>query len=168
MPEKSWAWISESDASDVMTMRSGGDKTRVTTLYLRRERSCRGTAAHAVCDDATVILSSGPTAIVEAVQTFFAEQRLASLRLPSGWFGRPNGNLLQLTETSADGPRVLVRLDDRHVLTLDAEDVWADGKGVLGIQVGGGLWHWVEYGSDVAHDEVLGPGMVEFHAQFGP
>ena len=58
--------------------------------------------------------------IVEAIDTFFAEHEVASLRLPSGWFGRPHDNMHQLSEVAIVGDYVLVTLDEKQVLTLDA------------------------------------------------
>ncbi|MEQ4210153.1 hypothetical protein [Actinopolymorpha sp. B9G3] len=107
--------------------------------------------------------SGNPTAIAAAVRTFFAEHEVASLRLPSGWFGRPYDNRHQLTETATEGSDMLVRLDDRQVLTLAAEGMSPEGR-ILRVTIRGGRWHWTEYGGDIEHDEVLGPGVVAFHA----
>ncbi|HEX8082572.1 MAG TPA: hypothetical protein VF557_20355 [Jatrophihabitans sp.] len=109
--------------------------------------------------------SADSSAIADAVNAFFAEHEVASLRLPSGWFGRPFDNWHQLTDAATDGAGVLIRLDDRQVLTLDADSVSSEGR-VLRVSIRGGRWHWTEYGGDQEHNEVLGPGVVEFHAPF--
>ena len=111
--------------------------------------------------------SSNPRAIADAVRTFFAEHEVASLRLPLGWFGRPYDNWHQLTETATEGSEVLIRLDDSQVLTLEVEGMSPVGR-TLRVTIQGGRWHWTEYGGDIEHDEVLGPGVVEFHAPFNP
>ena len=108
---------------------------------------------------------SSPSAIVEAINSFFAEHEVASLRLPSGWFGRPHDNMHQLSEVAIEGDYVLVTLDGKQVLTLDAEGTSADGR-VLYVKVRGGRWDWTEYGGDQEHSEALEPGNVEFHAFF--
>jgi hypothetical protein len=103
-----------------------------------------------------VTASSGElSGIAKATSSFFAEHAVASLRLPSGWFGRPHDNLHQLTEASTEDGVVLVRLDDKQLLTLKADPT-----------VRGGRLDWTDYGGDQEHSEVLGPGDVEFRAPF--
>jgi hypothetical protein len=104
-------------------------------------------------------------AIAETVIAFFAEHEVASLRLPSGWFGRPHDNWHQLTEVATEGGGVLIRLDDKQVLTLKAEATSLEGR-VLRVTIRGGRWDWTEYGGDQRRTEVLGRGNVEFHAPF--
>ena len=93
-----------------------------------------------------------PSTIVEAINSFFAEHEVASLRLPSGWFGRPRDNMHQLSEVAIDGDYVLVILDGKQVLTLDAEGASADAR-VLYVKICGGRWAWTEYGRDQEHSE---------------
>jgi hypothetical protein len=64
-----------------------------------------------------------------------------------------------------EGGDLLVRLDDLQVLTLDAKSSSSEGR-VLRVSIRGGHWRWTEYGADIEHSEVLGPGVVEFHAPF--
>lgn len=101
--------------------------------------------------------------IAEAIRGFFADHEVASLRLPSGWFGRPHDNWHELTEATTDGQAVRVCLDQRQVLILDAEGTSSEGL-VLRVAIGGGHWRWTEYGGEDEHVEALGPGDVEFHA----
>lgn len=105
----------------------------------------------------------GSSTIVDAVSSFFAEHEGASLRLPSGWFGRPHDNLHQLSGVAIDGDHVLVTLDGTQVLTLEVKGASAD-DGVLRVEIRGGRWDWTEHGGVTEHSEVLGPGNVEFHA----
>lgn len=104
-------------------------------------------------------------AIAKTVIAFFAEHEVASLRLPSGWFGRPHDNWHQLTEAATEGGAVLIRLDDQQVLTLKAEATSSEDR-VLRVTIRGGRWDWTEYGGTRKHSEVLGRGVVEFHAPF--
>lgn len=120
------------------------------------------TALELAGDDVQVTSASDPKVIAYAVRTFFAEHGFASLRLPSGWFGRPYDNGHELTETGVQGADVLICLDGTQVLTLDAETVSVAGR-VLRITIRGGRWRWTGYGSDVTHDDAVGPGIVEFH-----
>ena len=112
-----------------------------------------------------MISAVNPSAIADAVNAFFSEHEVASLRLPSGWFGRPHDNWHQLTEAGTAGDGVVVRLDERQVLTLDAKGTSAQAR-VLRVAIRSGRWDWTEYGGDAEHSEVLGPGVVEFHAPF--
>lgn len=118
-------------------------------------------------NDGPVTSSVSPSTIVEAVSAFFAEHEVASLRLPSGWFGRPHDNWHQLTDVVTEGDHVLVRLDETQVLRLAAEGASSEGR-VLRVSIRGGRWDWIEYGGDRAHSEVLRSGTVEFHAAFHP
>lgn len=127
----------------------------------RFEPESRGVVNH----DQVTSSSGDPSAIAAAIRAFFAEHEVASLRLPSGWFGRPHDNWHQMTGTTTDGESVLVRLDERQTLTLLAESVSSEGH-LLRVTIRGGRWDWVEYGRDQEHTELLGPGDVEFHAPF--
>jgi hypothetical protein len=118
---------------------------------------------HRVVDDGQVKASASHAAVVDAVVAFFAEHGGASLRLPSGWFGRPYDNQHQLTEARSHGEAVVIRLDHRQVLTLDVKGTSSEER-VLLVASRGGHWHWTECGTDNEHSEVLGPGTVEFHA----
>ena len=113
--------------------------------------------------DGCVQSSRGPSHIVEAIDAFFAEHNVASLRLPSGWFGRPHDNMHQLSKVAMEGDHVLVILDGKQVLTLDAVGASQVGR-FLSITVRSGRWDWVEYGGYDEHTEALGSGDVEFHA----
>lgn len=113
--------------------------------------------------DGWVATEANRAAVVNAVVAFFTEHGGASLRLPSRWFGRPYDNLHQLSDARTRADSVLVRLDDKQVLTLDAERAFSH-DGVLLVAIRGGHWRWTEYGGDTEHDEVLEPGIVEFHA----
>ncbi len=104
-------------------------------------------------------------AISGAVSAFFAAHEAASLRLPSGWFGRPHDNWHALSDVSTDGGNVLIRLDGKQLLSLKAEAASSEGD-VLQVAIRGGRWEWTDYGGDQAHNEVLGPGNVEFHAPY--
>ena len=104
-----------------------------------------------------------PSIIAEAIGAFFAEHEVASLRLPSGWFGRPHDNWHQLTEVATQGADVLVRLDEKQVLRLDAEATSLEAR-VLRVKIHDGRWDWTEYGGHKEHIEALAPGLVEFHA----
>ena len=109
--------------------------------------------------------SGDPSAIAEAVSAFFAEHGVASLRLATGWIGRPHDNWHELTGTATEDENVPVRLDDKQVLTLQAEAVSPEDR-VLRVAIRGGRWDWTEYGGDQNHTEMLGSGSVEFHAPF--
>jgi hypothetical protein len=116
-------------------------------------------------EDERVISQADPSIIVAAIVAFFAEHEVASLRLPSGWFGRPHDNWHHLTEVATEDGDVLVRLDEKQVLRLDAEATSVEGR-VLRVKILGGRWDWTEYGGEREHSEVLTPGEVEFHAPF--
>jgi hypothetical protein len=122
----------------------------------------RGTRAFV--DDAWVTTSGSASPSWTLSILFFAEHEVASLRLPSSWFGRPHDKWHQLTEAATVGDEVQVRLDDKQVLRLD-EDASGEER-VLRVFIRGGRWHWTEYGGDTDHSEVLAVGAVEFYVPF--
>lgn len=67
---------------------------------------------------------------VAAVEEFFRSYRYATLRLPSGWYGRPYDNLHALSEVRVDGESIVIMLDD--VLTIR---VHPSGQAVAGGRV---------------------------------
>lgn len=60
---------------------------------------------------------------------------------------------------------MLIRLDGRQTLGLDASDVAVDGR-TLRIAIRAGSWDWIEYGGTTRHHESLNQGAVEFYAPF--
>lgn len=127
---------------------------------------CPASVRRVVGEDGCVPSSRSPSPIVEAIDAFFAEHDVASLRLPSGWFGRPHDNMHQLSKVALEGDHVLVILDGKQVLLLDAVGASQVGR-VLSITIRSGRWDWVEYGGNDEHIEALGSGDVEFHALWG-
>lgn len=115
------------------------------------------------CHHGPVTTSRDTSIIAHAVAAFFAKHGVASLRLPSGWFGRPYDGLHRLSEARPAGDHVVIRLDQAQVLMLDAREVSSDGP-VLRIDIRGGSWSWTDYGGDLHHEEVLGCGQVAFFA----
>jgi len=103
--------------------------------------------------------------VAAAIRSFFAEHEVATIKLPSGWFGRPNDNWHQLTEVSVTGPLVQVRLDETQQLELVASAVAVDGR-ILRIAIDRGGWTWISYGASERHQEALNAGDVEFHAPY--
>ncbi len=103
--------------------------------------------------------------VADDVRAFFAEHEVASLRLPTGWFGRPHDNWHHLSEVGAQDNEVVIRLDEIQVLRISVEATASPGR-ILRLTIPGGRWDWTEYGGERRHAEVLGPGIVELHAPF--
>lgn len=101
----------------------------------------------------------------DAVVAWFGGVGLAGLILPTGWFGRPYDNRLELTESMVAAARLVLVLDDQHLLVLTRPtEVEAEG-GTL--RISGfvhGLWDWNEYASSRSSVETFGEGTVEFIA----
>ena len=106
-----------------------------------------------------------PSFIADAIRLYFLEHEVASLRLPSGWFGRPHDNWHRLAEVGSIDGELVVRLDEVQVLTVEPVRVSSEDR-VLRVEIRAGRWTWTEYGGDREHVELLGPGNVEFHAPF--
>jgi hypothetical protein len=111
----------------------------------------------------TMATDGMPDRVAEAIRAFFAEYGVATLKLPSGWFGRPYDNWHPLTGASVAGEVVQVRLDEVQVLDLTVSTVALDGR-ILRIAIECGDWRWTSYGASDRHHEALNAGTVEFHA----
>lgn len=106
--------------------------------------------------------------VLAIVREFFSRVGYAGLVLPSGWFGRPYDNLLQLTRSEASGQSLLLELDGQLILTFAGEPQVTSGDG--GLRLGGFAslaWDWTEFGSTVSHHEEFSAGEVEFVAPMG-
>lgn len=103
------------------------------------------------------------------VQEWFARAKLASLELPSGWFGRPYGNLHQLTCSQARGGKLLIELDGRlHLLITRPSLVEVDGAILRIGQFEQAVFDWLEYGDvQTPHAEIFNAGLITLHAQGG-
>lgn len=103
-----------------------------------------------------------------AVREFFSAAGRAGLILPSGWFGRPYDNLLQLTRGEASEESLLLGLDGQLILTFSGR-VQASSTD-RGLQFSGFTaldWDWTEFGSASSHHEEFDSGEVELVAPMG-
>jgi hypothetical protein len=103
--------------------------------------------------------------IARAVEDFFGEHEVASLRLPTGWFGRPYDNWHELNEVTLEDDVVVVRIDEVQVLRLHAVTARVNGR-ALQVTIRDGYWEWTTYGGTDRHHQQLEAGVVEFHAPF--
>jgi hypothetical protein len=116
-------------------------------------------------NDEPVGAGTNPMRVARAVEAFFGEHAVASLRLPTGWFGRPYDNWHELSDVTVVGDVVVVRLDELQVLPLHAVTARIDGR-TLQVTIHDGYWEWTSYGGTDRHHQQLGAGAVEFHAPF--
>lgn len=100
-----------------------------------------------------------------AVRDFFEQHKVASLKLPHGWFGRPHDNQHQLSSVGTQGDEVRIILDGQHVLTVAPIFTQVVGR-ELRITTSGGRWQWQPYGRSNVLDEEVVAGTIEFHAPF--
>lgn len=102
------------------------------------------------------------------VHEFFSTVGYAGLILPSGWFGRPYDNLLQLTRSEASDESVIVELDNQLVLTFAGVlQVISTDRGLRLSGFSALAWDWTEFGSSAAHHEEFASGEVELVAPMG-
>lgn len=101
----------------------------------------------------------------DEIDSFFANWGGASLKLPSGWFGRPYDSFHELTSLSVvDGSLVIV-LDERQKLTLHHPREARVAESVLFVN-GFDLveWSWYAYDTGAEHHERFTDGAIEFVA----
>lgn len=102
------------------------------------------------------------------VREFFDARGYAGLILPSGWFGRPYDNLLQLTRSEVSSGKLVLELDGQLVLTFGGEAEASSSESRLRISGFSTLaWDWIEYGSPVTHHGEFTERQVEFVAPMG-
>lgn len=107
--------------------------------------------------------------VTETITDWFKVALVASLELPSGWFGRPYDNMHRLTWLVARDDKVIVELDGQlHLIVSDAE-ITANTDEVLELVGSQIVFDWREYGSSRSrHVEVEeAGGRVRFHAHVG-
>jgi len=101
------------------------------------------------------------------VKSWMADNATASIKTPSGWFGRPRDNRHSLTWSVARGSRLLLEFDERQLLVLDAPNEVTESADDLSI---GGfrtlIFNWLEYGSEISHTEVCESGRLSLIANF--
>ena len=103
-----------------------------------------------------------------AVRQFFTTVGYSGLILPSGWFGRPYDNLLQLTRSEAREQSLILELDGQLVLTFAGEPrATSTERGLLLSGFNALAWDWTEFGSAVPHHEKFLSGEVELVAPVG-
>ena len=99
-----------------------------------------------------------------AVARFFERVGRASLKLPTGWFGRPHDNLHELTGIAREGESLVLQLDQRHQLTLTGGLTATETDGTLRLtDFTRATWRWVGWGSAaVPQERHFDGGTVEF------
>jgi hypothetical protein len=108
-------------------------------------------------------------AALEAVGEWFATAKLAGLELPNGWFGRPYGNLHQLTWAQARGDKLLLELDGQLHLLVTKPSIVETDRACLRIgYFEQAVFDWQEYGGvRTPHADIFDGGWITFHAQGG-
>ncbi len=103
-------------------------------------------------------------AVLRLVSAWFAQAGGASLKLPTGWFGRPYDNHHRLTGASLLAGRLLLELDGSMLLTLAHPSNATVDDGCLTITgFSHGTLDWDDYGGTASHVETFEAGVVEFH-----
>ena len=103
--------------------------------------------------------------MVVVIVKWFSTVGGASLKLPSGWFGRPYDNFHRLTGARVLGNALLLELDDRQELSVSApQSVHVEPRSLSIVGSEMIEWRWLEYGSNDPHAEVFDGGDVEFLA----
>ncbi len=96
---------------------------------------------------------------------WFGRTSGGSLRLPSGWFGRPYDNLHRLTSAQMVGDRLVIVLDDRMALIVTGPvTARVEPASLRLVGFSQAVWEWTEYGSGLPHTETFDAGEIEFVA----
>lgn len=105
------------------------------------------------------------TRFQDQVTRFFSQWGGASLKLPTGWFGRPRDNSHELSSVGGDEEALVIELDGGLVLTVyGPQEITSDGHvlRIAGFQRA--HWRWLDYASGAPHDEEFDHGTIEFVA----
>lgn len=102
----------------------------------------------------------------EQLQAFFGRVGRASLKLPSGWFGRPMDNLHALTQVAVTDEGLVVELDGRHRLVLSGPVRVADEGFILRLtEFASARWESTGWGSQATTKvATFDGGQIEFHS----
>lgn len=104
-----------------------------------------------------------PESILELTRKWFRGIGGSSLKLPSGWFGRPYDNRHNLTASFAVAQRLILVLDNQMVLTLAHPTAASAVEKQLVISgFNHGSLDWDEFGEPRPHLDGFGGGQVEF------
>lgn len=105
--------------------------------------------------------------VLQVVRGWFGDVGLASLKLPSGWFGRPYDNLHQLTWSEVRGAKVFVELDGiLHLIITAPTAVTVEGNDLRVSGFTQLVFDRQDYGSSPAsHAEVFTSGVLRFAGQ---
>lgn len=103
--------------------------------------------------------------IADSLVQWYDRMGPASLKLPNGWFGRPVDNMHDLTLSFAAADRLIIVLDNRHVL-IATHPSFVEDRGPSFSLSGFShvVWDWDEYGSDTSRLETFAGGAIEFHS----
>ncbi|HWG72668.1 MAG TPA: hypothetical protein VG184_01300 [Acidimicrobiales bacterium] len=102
----------------------------------------------------------------ERVVQWFERVKLASLELPTGWFGRPHGDLHQLTWSGSASRRIILELDE-HLLLMatDPGPVSCDERSLTIPSFAQLVFAWEEFGNRRPHLQGFTTGALRFWAQ---
>jgi hypothetical protein len=105
-----------------------------------------------------------PAEAEAAVRGWLEATGAVGLVLPDGWFGRPYDNQHRVTRIEARGPRVVLALDDRLVLTFTGGLACAPDGSELSVAASQVVFDWIEHGSDTPRADVYVDGTVRLVA----
>lgn len=107
-----------------------------------------------------------PSEVLAQIQRWFGEVKLAGLELPSGWFGRPHGDLHELTWSATTTQKVLLELDGLLLLTVTEPALAeADSRRLVIPSFAQLVFDWQEFGNRRPHAEIFTIGSLRLWAQ---
>ncbi len=104
---------------------------------------------------------------VPLIYGWFAAVKVASLKLPNGWFGRPYDGQHRLNWAKVRGSELEIVFDDHQNISMSEPiDIETHSDSLRIVSSSHIVWRWVEYGSTRTHEEVFKGGAVEFLTPF--
>ncbi len=103
--------------------------------------------------------------ILEQLNRWYSQEKLAGLKLPDRWFGRPFGDLHPMTRAEVWGDRLIVELSGQLLLVFTEPQEPKEGDEGLMIGFRHCVFDWQEFGNKTPHTEVFESGSVAFVSQ---
>ena len=101
--------------------------------------------------------------ILEAVQSWFNQDKHIGLKLPSGWFGRPYDNHHQLTFSTSRPHKLILELDQQlYLIFTEPEGAYIEDDELVITGFKQLVFDRQGYGDMQCHAEVFSAGEVRF------
>jgi hypothetical protein len=106
--------------------------------------------------------------ICDIISDWFEKEKGGSLKLPDGWFGRPMGNIHELTFIVKRPRKLIIELDEQvYLIFTELESVRIDGPKIIFSEFRQLVFDWQEYAHLTPHMSLYNSGEVQLVSLYG-